>query len=116
MNAASFARRSVVRLVYVKSMSDPLRELPAALGHGPRLPARLGGEEARRGPVLHPLHDALRDAGGTEEVVREVEIPGARVDRRAPHPAAIHRDVFRLGGNAQRRVVDVAEAAEGTAV
>src|SRR5687767_11192227 len=111
MKADTRFSKSWVRALYSKSMSDPLCEFPAELGHRPRLLACLHRVQARGRPLVHALHDSLRDAGSPEEVVGEIEVPVPRIDRPPAHARAIHRDVFGLRRDAEGRVVDAAQPA-----
>jgi hypothetical protein len=65
---------------------------------------------ARGRAFQHPLHDALADAGYTEEVVCHAELPDAGLDRRTPRASTVGGDVFRLTRNPEGQEVESLEA------
>src|SRR5271166_441354 len=99
MKAIRRACRSLVLAEYSKSTvfsrlprlererSAPRRDafhlFPPQFGHHPRPAPDLDCVLARRGSVDDPAHDALGDAGGTEHVVRDIEVPVVGIDRPA---------------------------------
>src|SRR5215467_15298438 len=84
------------------SAAEVLLDLaPGEFRRGAGLRARLPRMAARGRALQHPLHDALADAGDTEEVVRHAELPHARLDRRTPRAGTVGIDIVRLTRNSQ---------------
>src|SRR5258706_4267446 len=117
MNAETFACSSFVLGEYAKSMGFPLvlrvehrLDLPPAFFRDrARAPSRCEGFGARGIALQRAGHHALQDRRQAEHVVGDVVLE--MVDAIAARGLAIHRDVFVLGGNFQRREIDAGEAA-----
>src|ERR1700690_738057 len=129
MKAMSLACMALTLSVYAKSMvclssgesdaetagsisghDDILRILPGQLRQGLHARAGVGRVRCGGGAVHRALLDALKDGGDAEHVVGEVKIPV--VDALATGAPAVGGDIVALGGDAQRRQIEPADAAE----
>src|SRR5277367_5953150 len=130
MKRRSWLCSSLVRAEYSKSMVSPavlvalqragrrrsglLRDLPAHFGKWPCPGRRLPRLLARRRAGLDSLGDSLQDAGDAKQVVGEVEIPVGhdRVGIGAAGTLAVATHVFLLARDAERGVIEPADAAK----
>src|SRR5512147_883786 len=97
MNAFRRFKRSLVLVLYSKSMLSSSNLRPSLIRQPSGRPSDLQRIFTRGGALFHPPHDSLRDPRRPEHVVGEVEIPVLRVDRVAAHALAVARHVLGLG-------------------